>query len=160
MWDILTWIDSSLMAEEIRVSLWIFPTLEIAHVAAIAVVLGSIARVDLRLVGLVSRDRAISDISHEMLPWTWVGFAFATIFGVLLFVGQPVRYVEVAFFDAKIILILLAGLNMLVFEYLTRTGIGMWDRAAVPPIQVRLAGGLSLAFWISVAICGRLIGFV
>lgn len=160
MWDILTWIDNTPMAEEIRVSLWIFPTLEIAHVAAIAVVLGSIARVDLRLAGLVSRDRAISEISHEMLPWTWIGFALATIFGVLLFVGQPTRYVSVAFFDAKLILILLAGLNMLAFEYLTRRGIGTWDCAAVPPIQVRLAGGLSLAFWISVAICGRLIGFV
>jgi hypothetical protein len=160
MWDILTWIDNTAMAEEIRISLWLFPTLEIAHVAAIAVVLGSIARVDLRLAGLVSRNRSITEISREMLPWTWIGFAFATLFGVLLFVGQPVRYVEVAFFDAKIILILLAGLNMLAFEYLTRRGMGRWDRAPTPPLQVRLAGGLSLAFWISVALCGRLIGFV
>ena len=160
MWDVLTWIDGSPMAEEIRVSLWLFPALEIAHVAAIALVLGSIARVDLRLVGLASRHRSITEISREMLPWTWVGFALATVFGVLLFVGQPVRYVEVAFFDAKIILILLAGLNMLVFEYMTRRSVGRWDRAPTPPLQVRLAGGLSLAFWLSVVICGRLIGFV
>lgn len=160
MWDLLTWIDASPMAEEIRVSLWLFPALEIAHVAAIALVLGSIARVDLRLVGLASRHRSITEISREMLPWTWVGFALATVFGVLLFVGQPVRYVEIAFFDAKLILILLAGLNMLVFEYLTRSSVGRWDREPTPPLQVRLAGGLSLAFWISVAICGRFIGFV
>jgi hypothetical protein len=160
MWDLLTWIDASPLAEEIRVSLWLFPALEIAHVAAIALVLGSLARVDLRLVGLTSRNRSITEISREMTPWTWVGFVLATIFGVLLFVGQPVRYVEVAFFDAKIILILLAGLNMLAFEYLTRRGVDRWDRAPTPPLQVRLAGALSLAFWISVAICGRLIGFV
>jgi hypothetical protein len=129
-------------------------------VAAIALVLGSLARVDLRLVGLASRNRSITEISSEMLPWTWVGFVLATIFGVLLFVGQPLRYVEVAFFDAKIILILLAGLNMLAFEYLTRRGVGRWDRAPTPPLQVRVAGALSLAFWISVVICGRLIGFV
>jgi hypothetical protein len=160
MWDLLTWIDASPMAEEIRVSLWLFPTLEIAHVAAIALVLGSIARVDLRLVGLASRNRSITEISREMLPWTWVSFVFATVFGLLLFVGQPIRYVEVAFFDAKMLLILLAGLNMLVFEYLTRRSVGRWDRAPTPPLQVRLAGALSLAFWISVVICGRLIGFV
>ena len=160
MWDLLTWIDASPLAEEIRISLWLFPTLEIAHVAAIALVLGSLARVDLRLVGLTSRNRSITEISREMLPWTWVGFVLATIFGVLLFVGQPIRYVEVAFFDAKLILILLAGLNMLAFEYLTRRGVGRWDRAPTPPLQVRLAGALSLAFWISVVICGRLIGFV
>ena len=160
MWDLLTWIDATPLAEEIRISLWLFPALEIAHVAAIALVLGSLARVDLRLVGLASRNRSITEISREMLPWTWVGFVLATIFGVLLFVGQPIRYVEVAFFDAKMILILLAGLNMLVFEYLTRRGAGRWDRAPTPPLQVRIAGALSLAFWISVVICGRLIGFV
>jgi len=160
MLDLLTWIDATPLAEEIRVSLWLFPALEIAHVAAIALVLGSLARVDLRLVGLASRNRSITEISSEMLPWTWVGFVLATVFGVLLFVGQPLRYVEVAFFDAKIILILLAGLNMLAFEYLTRRGVGRWDRAPTPPLQVRVAGALSLAFWISVVICGRLIGFV
>ena len=160
MWDLLTWIDASPMAEEIRVSLWLFPALEIAHVAALALVLGSIARVDLRLVGLASRHRSIAEMSREMLPWTWVGFVLATVFGLLLFVGQPVRYVEIAFFDIKMILILLAGLNMLVFEYLTRRSEHAWDRAPTPPLQVRLAGGLSLAFWTSVVICGRLIGFV
>jgi hypothetical protein len=160
MWDLLTWIDSTQFAETIRISLWIFPALEIAHVAAIAIVLGSIARVDLRLAGLVSRDRSISEISHEMLPWTWVSFALATLFGVLLFVGQPLRYVEIAFFDVKLLLIALAGVNMLVFEYVTHRGIGRWDREPIPPVQVRIAGGLSLAFWISVLLCGRLIGFV
>lgn len=160
MWDLLTWIDGTQFAETIRISLWIFPALEIAHVAAIAIVLGSIARVDLRLAGLVSRDRSISDISHEMLPWTWISFGLATLFGVLLFLGQPVRYVEIAFFDVKMLLIALAGVNMLVFEYMTRRGVGRWDREPIPPVQVRIAGGLSLAFWISVLLCGRLIGFV
>jgi hypothetical protein len=148
------------MAETIRISLWIFPALEIGHVAAIAIVLGSIARLDLRLAGLVSRDRAITEVSQEMLPWTWASFVIATVFGLLLFAGQPLRYVEIAFFDVKIILILLAGLNMLVFQYLTLRGVGRWDREPIPPFQVRIAGGLSLAFWISVVICGRFIGFV
>jgi hypothetical protein len=148
------------MAEEIRVSLWLFPALEIAHVAAIALVLGSIARVDLRLVGLASRQ----SIHHGHLARDAAMDLGRLCLGddlrVLLFVGQPLRYVDVAFFDAKIILILLAGLNMLAFEYLTRRSVGRWDRAPTPPLQVRVAGGLSLAFWISVVICGRLIGFV
>jgi hypothetical protein len=87
-------------------------------------------------------------------------FRLATLFGALLFVGQPVKYVEIAFFDVKMLLIALAGVNMLVFEYVTRRGVGRWDRQPIPPVQVRIAGGLSLAFWISVLLCGRLIGFV
>ena len=158
--DFLAWVDETSMAEAIRSSTWMFPTMEIIHVAAIAVVVGSIARLDLRLAGLVSRYRPISEISQEMLPWTWVSFVIATVFGVLLFAGQPLRYLEIAFFDVKMILILLAGLNMLAFQYLTYKSVGRWDHEPIPPTPVRIAGSLSLAFWVSVVLCGRLIGFV
>lgn len=158
--NLLEWIDNTAVAENIRSSLWIFPTMETIHVLAIVLVVGSIARLDLRLAGLVARDRAISEVSSEMLPWTWASFAVATIFGVALFIGTPLRYVGVAFFDVKMILILLAGLNMLVFQYVTLKGAGRWDRAPTPPMAVRVTGALSLAFWISVLLCGRLIGFV
>jgi MFS superfamily sulfate permease-like transporter len=134
--------------------------METIHVVAIVIVVGSIARLDLRLAGLVSRHRPVSELVHEMLPWTWTSFVIATIFGVLLFASQPLRYVGIAFFDVKMILILLAGINMLLFQYLTFASVGQWDRAPIPPAAVRIAGSLSLAFWISVVVCGRLIGFV
>jgi len=121
---------------------------------------GSIARLDLRLTGLVWRNRAISDVSDEMLPWTWTSFTVATIFGGLLFMGQPIKYVGIAFFDFKMLLILLAGANMLVFQHVISKSRGRWDRDPTPPTAVRVAGGLSLAFWISIIVCGRLIGFV
>jgi Family of unknown function (DUF6644) len=158
--ELLTWIDGTDFAESIRSSLWLFPALETVHVIAIALVVGSIAVVDMRLAGLAGRNRPISQISHEMLPWTWVAFGIATIVGVLLFVGTPVKYVGIAFFDIKMVLIALAGANMLVFEYMTSKSIADWDRAPTPPAAVRLTGMLSLAFWVSVIICGRFIGFV
>jgi len=158
--EFLHWLNDTAMAETIRSSLWIFPTMEAIHVVAIALVVGSIARLDLRLAGLVSRDRAITEVSGEMLPWTWASFAVAVLFGALLFLGQPIKYLGVAFFDVKMILILLAGINMLVFQYLTFKGVGRWDRKPTPPAAVRIAGSLSLAFWVSVIICGRFIGFV
>jgi hypothetical protein len=95
-----------------------------------------------------------------MLPWTWTSFAIATIFGVILWASKPIKYFEIAFFDVKMVLILLAGINMLIFEYVTSKGIGRWDREPTPPVSVRVAGSLSLAFWISVVICGRFVGFV
>jgi hypothetical protein len=158
--DLLHWLDETAMAENIRSSVWLFPAMETIHVVAIVIVVGSIARLDLRLAGLVSRDRPITEISQEMLPWTWMSFAIATIFGVLLWTSKPIKYFEIAFFDVKMILILLAGINMLIFEYVTFRGVGRWDRQATPPVAVRVAGSLSLAFWISVVICGRFIGFV
>jgi hypothetical protein len=151
--------DTSL-AESIRDSIWLFPVFETIHVAAIVLVVGSIARLDLRLAGLVGRNRPVTEISNEMLPWTWASFVVATVFGLLLFVSKPMVYLAMAFFDVKMILILLAGLNMLAFQHMTYRSVGRWDRSPLPPVAVRLAGGLSLAFWISVVICGRFIGFV
>jgi hypothetical protein len=158
--DLLQWLNDTTMADAIRVSDWIFPTLETIHVAAIVIVVGAIARLDLRLAGLVSRHRPVTDVAQEMLPWTWASFVIATIFGVLLFAGQPLKYVGIAFFDIKMILILIAGLNMLAFQHMTFKSVGHWDRDPIPPTAARIAGSLSLAFWISVVICGRLIGFV
>jgi hypothetical protein len=158
--ELLEWIDGTQLAETIRGSEFIFPALETLHVIAVALVVGSIAIVDLRLAGLAGRNRAISELSHDMLPWTWVAFIAATVFGVLLFVGTPIRYVEIAFFDIKILLIALAGINMLVFEYVTSKSKAGWDRMPTPPLGVRLTGALSLAFWVSVLLCGRFIGFV
>jgi hypothetical protein len=148
------------MAESIRDSVWIFPALETIHVIAIVIVVGSIMRLDLRLAGLVWRDRPVTEVSGEMLPWTWISFAVATVFGLLLFASKPLIYLEIAFFDVKMLLILLAGLNMLLFQHVTFRGVANWDRAPIPPTAVRLAGSLSLAFWVSVVVCGRLIGFV
>jgi hypothetical protein len=158
--SLLQWLDNTAMAETVRESVWIFPAMETIHVAAIAIVVGSIALLDLRLAGLVSRRRAISEVSAEMLPWTWTSFAIATLFGVLLFASQPIKYVGIAFFDAKILLILLAGMNMLVFEFMIAKNQAAWDRDPTPPTIVRIAGSLSLAFWVSVLVLGRLIGFI
>lgn len=158
--NLLKWINDTAFAEAVRESAWIFPAFESIHVVAIVLVLGSIAWLDLRLIGLTARGRAVTEISHEMLPWTWASFAVATIFGLLLFASKPVAYIGMPFFDVKMVLIMLAGLNMLFFENVTFKTVSQWDRDPLPPAQARVAGGLSLAFWLSVVVCGRLIGFV
>jgi hypothetical protein len=158
--DFLQWLNDSAVGESVRQSLWLFPAIETVHVAAIAIVVGSIARLDLRLAGLVERDRPVTEISGQLLPWTWASFGIASVLGLLLFAAKPFQYLGMAFFDVKMILILLAGVNMLVFELMTFRGVTQWDRSPLPPMAVRLAAGLSLAFWMSVVICGRFIGFV
>jgi hypothetical protein len=64
------------------------------------------------------------------------------------------------FFDVKLVLMLLAFLNMLYFEYLPFKTVSEWNRNPFPPIAARLSGAMSLALWVSVVICGRFMGFV
>ena len=62
------------------------------HVAAISVVFGMIAVLDLRLIGIAFKDYAVTDLSRQVLPWTWVAFAVAAVTGALMFSGQAVKY--------------------------------------------------------------------
>jgi hypothetical protein len=75
------WLESTHLATSIRVSTWLFPTIETIHVLAIVLVVGSIARFDLRLLNLAYRDRKVSEVYEEVVPWTWVCFSFAAIAG-------------------------------------------------------------------------------
>jgi hypothetical protein len=158
--DILQWVNDTPLAEAVRNSDWLFPIFESIHVIAIVIVVGAITRLDLRLAGLVWRNRPVTEVSSEMLPWTWIAFAVATVFGLLLFESKPIQYLGMAFFDAKLTLLALAGANMLFFQYFIFRDVSAWDRDPVPPVAAQVAGSFSLALWVSVVICGRLMGFV
>ena len=69
-----------------------FAALDMFHIAAIAVVFGMIAVLDLRLMGLAFKDIPVTELSRQVLPWTWVAFAIAVITGILMFTGQASRY--------------------------------------------------------------------
>jgi hypothetical protein len=155
----LKWVENSQLAEFIRESEWAFPTIESIHVIALALVVGTIAIVDLRLLGLASTNRPYADLSREVLPWTWVSFALAVISGSLMFISQPVGYFGNFAFRSKILLLCLAGINMLVFQLITARGASGWRHEDATPLFGKIAASLSLALWITVVFVGRWIGF-
>jgi hypothetical protein len=136
-----------------------FPWVETIHVVAITTVIGVIAIVDLRLLGLASTTYAVSRLTKSLLPLTWVGFGLALVTGLLLFSSQPVTYFGNFAFRMKMLLLVAAGLNMAVFHVLTMRGISLWDRDAPVPTSAKVAGLLSMFIWILIVICGRWIGF-
>ena len=140
-------------------SAWWFPNIETIHVLAITVVVGSILMVDLRLVGLTSRDSAVSRLSREVLPYTWAAFAVAVMSGTLLFVSKPDIYFYNLQFRLKFLFMALAGMNMLIFHHGVYRRVLDWDRRLPPPPMARAAGLLSIALWIAVVFMGRWIGF-
>lgn len=156
--DMASAISNTTWAQDIAGS-WLFPFFETLHVFALVAVLGTIAIVDWRLIGLSGRDRAVTALSRQALPWTWAGFAVAVLSGAFMFVGQAEEYATNPAFLLKMALMVLAGLNMLAFHFLTWKGVDRWDTNAAPPAAARLAGALSLAFWIGVVAAGRWIAF-
>lgn len=157
--EFLTWLENTHVATAIRVSTWLFPTVETIHVLSIVIVVGSITMLDLRLLGLASRDRSVSELHREIIPWTWASFACAVIAGSLLFSSAATKYYANTPFRLKMMFLLLIGVNTLVFELGTFRNVKSWDHEKRTPLGARLAGGISIVFWICVVACGRWIGF-
>lgn len=145
-------------ASAIRESTWMFPTLETVHVLALVIVIGSIISVDTRLLGLTSRGSAFTVMAREMLPWTWAGFALASVAGLLMFASKAATYAENWPFQLKVVLLLLAGFNMALFHRIGMRNVDEWDTCK-PPLSARLAGAISLLLWVGVLTTGRWIGF-
>src|SRR4051794_21164724 len=89
-------------------------------------------------------------VARPMLRWTWAAFVLAVITGSLLFMSQAVDYFATTTFRVKLIIIALAGINMLIFEGITARGVRNWDDNPTPPLPARLAGGISLLCWLLV----------
>ena len=160
-WDaVFQWLYSTTAGVIMRENDSLFPWLESIHVLAITIVVGSIAIVDLRLLGIASRDRAVSRLTRDVLPITWIAFAVAAITGILMFISNVVNYAHNVYFQLKILMLVLAGMNMMLFHFFGSRNIENWGTSAgTTPRSARFAGGASLMFWVLVVAFGRWIGF-
>src|ERR1700734_4186870 len=87
-----TWPISAAVRGDAPGTDWLFPIFETLHVMALTTVFGSIAMVDLRLLGIASRDSSVSRLLNEVLPWTWTAWCVAALFGTLLFISKAHTY--------------------------------------------------------------------
>jgi len=157
--DLIAFVEHGTLGELVRENDLLFPFTESVHVLAVCLVVGSIAVVDLRLLGFASIDRPVGRLMRSILPITVGAFGLAVAAGSLLFISHASKYLENRFFIAKITLIALAGVNMAVFHLIGARNLNQWENDALPPLFARVAGGLSLFLWVSVVACGRWIGF-
>ena len=99
------------------------------------------------------------EISREVLPWTWTAFVVAAVCGGLLFSSAATKYYGIATFRAKILLLGLAGINMLVFHLITYRTVDEWGASAQTSLPAKISGGLSLLLWAAIVALGRWTGF-
>ena len=156
---ILSSLESSSLATRIRESLLLFPMLESFHVIGLTMVFGTIAIIDLRLLGLASTRRPFTRIANEVLKWTWAAFGLTVITGALMFTTNAGVYFHNFYFRSKMLLLLLAGINMLVFELTAGRSVEQWDKDRSAPLSGKTMAALSIVLWISIIFLGRWIGF-
>jgi hypothetical protein len=142
------WCDSSGLGTTIRNSAFLFPVIEMFHLFALTILLGTTLILSLRLLGVMFRQQAFPELAGSLMPWNlWSLVAMLTT-GFLLFMSEAMKCYGNDSFRAKMLLLFTA----LVFRFalyprLTRN----WGK---------LAAGLSLVLWFSVGLAGRAIGFL
>jgi len=153
------WLENTPPAMAFRDSVWLFDIAETFHTLGIVLVAGTIMLLDLRLLGLGLKREPVSDIVSRIVPWTLWGFVFMLVTGLCLFSTEAVKLYDSPAFRIKLVLLSLAGLNALIFHRTVYRQAAEWDQASVAPPRARLAGLLSLIFWIAIIAAGRAIAY-
>ena len=115
---------------------------------------------DLRLLGLSLRNQPVSTVAGRLLPWAWVGFLVQIVTGVLLFSSEATKCYTNMAFRLKMLMILLAGVNAMVFHWTAYRSVGKWDDAPTTPIGAKFAGSFSILLWFGIVAAGRWIAFI
>ena len=153
------WLERTPGAVAIRESMWMFGGLISIHVLSLGVFFGTIAMLDLRLLGQGMRSTPVSDLVDRFLPLTRASFGLMAASGTLLVWSEAVKCYSSPSFRIKIALIFLASANILVFHRKTYRTVAAWDQAASLPAWAKLAGFISLLLWTGVLAAGRAVGY-
>jgi len=136
-----------------------FSVIESVHVLSITLLFGTIAVLDLRMLGLLLRSVSVSSVARSVLPLTWSGFAVSVVSGFLLFWAEAEKMYANPSFRAKLLLLALAGINALVFHSTIYRRVHEWERQHVSPWRARATAITSLMLWSGVIIAGRAIAY-
>jgi hypothetical protein len=142
-----------------RHSLWLYPIVEIAHIVGFVLLVGSVAMLDLRLLGFTTTT-SVRALARHVLPWTWTALLLVVPSGFAMFSAHAVEFLDNPALRIKLLLIAFAGLNAAVFQFGVFGSAPAWDRNTSVPAAARWAAGLSLVLWIGVIACGRLIAYL
>jgi hypothetical protein len=153
------WLHDSAIGTSIRESTYAFPVIETVHVLGITLLVGTIAIVDLRLLGILFRREKVSSIVRQVLPLTWSGFVVMFGSGVLLFWSEAEKAYVNPVFRIKLALLLLVGLNPLIFHSTVYRSVSTWDDGLAVPRQAKLTAILSLTLWSATIVAGRAIAY-
>jgi hypothetical protein len=153
--DLCQWLQDTSISTALRESTTLWPVLEGSHLIGMALMMAPVMMYDFRLIGVRWKRDPVSKVKWGFLPITFFGFALMVTTGVLLLWSEPVKCYKSGYFRIKVIALILAGLNALVFHSTIDRTTSQWDTSLPPPFRARMAGILSLTLWTAVIFAGR-----
>ena len=151
---LLEWLQDTWVGHLVAESLWGYPTFETIHTVGMALLIGSLGLIDLRVLGFKPELPLLE--TQRLLPLAWLGFTLNALSGTLLFISDSVMFYSSYTFRLKIALIVLGGINAALLGH----KVFQPSAAPSPPtVGVKWIAGTSLVFWFGAIIAGRLIAY-
>jgi hypothetical protein len=147
-------IQANALTQAMIDNAWLFPAAECVHIASFALAIGTIALVDLSLLGVGLQRKAAAEIARSTGLWTLTGLVLIIFTGLLLFASDPDMYLRNSSFRFKITCLVLA----IVYNYTIHRKVALSESGS--GMGTKLVAGVSLALWISVVFGGLFIAFV
>ena len=135
---------------------WGWPIAESAHFIGLCLLVGSIGAFDLRLLGVMRRV-PIGAV-HRFIPWGIAGFAINICSGLMFLLTEPDQYILNRSFHLKLLFLAIAGINAGTF-YLTSWRVAFGPDVYDAPRRAKAIAAISLAAWMGVIVCGRMLTF-
>lgn len=156
--EVCEWLETTAVAVAIQESLYGFAIGVAVHILGVVASVGMLLWVDLRLLGVALTHRPLNEVYRSLTPWFAVGFGIMLLSGSALFAAFATAAYGNPFFRIKLLLLLLAGINALVFHMFAAPSP---ERLAGPGTlaATRVAGFLSLSTWAGVIVMGRMMSY-
>jgi len=152
-------LEATEFAAALRDSIWSYPLVNAAHIFGVALLVGSIVPLDLRLLG-AWRSVPLAPLWAVLTRTAGVGLVLAIIFGMLLFITRATEYVASNLFIAKMLLVLLGTANALTLRMPSQPQASeITSTQWKPPVRLQVGAGISLSIWLAALTLGRLIGY-
>ena len=153
----LEWLQSTWVGVLVAESLWGYPLFETIHSIGMAMLIGSLGLINLRVLGF-KPDLPLLD-TRQLLPLAWIGFTLNAISGSLLFTSDAVYFFESYTFRIKMVLIVLGGINAALLGQRVFREAAAGAPAPPPTAGTKWIAATSLVFWFGAVCAGRLIAY-
>ena len=153
------WLTKTSLSAFVINHAWVWPACESLHFVGLALLIGNVGLLDLRLLGFEKRLSFMA--VNRFILWALLGFAINLATGILFFVGNPAQYVHNVAFGWKVLFMPLAGANVLTF-YATGTyrAVAMLGPGDDAPPLAKFIAATSLFLWIGVMYMGRMLPYI
>ena len=152
-------LEATAVAGALRGSVWAYPLVNAVHILGVALLVGAMLPLDLRLLG-AWRSVPLAPLWRVLTRTASAGLGLAMVCGTLLFITRATEYASSGLFISKMVVVGVGTANAVALRTLVPDAIApMRSALEKPPVRVQLAGGISLAAWLTALMLGRLVGY-